>query len=280
MTIAFFGATGGCANACLAHTLKAGYKATALARTPSKLITQLHAQGIDDETLDKNLTIVQGDATDVAAAKRVIAPEQNNNNNGAFVSTIVSGLGGSPKVQNSLSQPITLDNPHICEMATRTLVSAARELLHQSQEQGREQGKPLLTIISTTGISSGKQDVPLGLRLGGYHYMLSVPHEDKRKMEDLAFSSMDNDEDDDNNNNNNDNDNAPFRGVVAVRPTILTGDQAIGSGIGWQSLRAGTEADPALGYTVSRADVGEWIFEQVVRTGGEKWVNHAVSLTA
>ena len=272
-TIAFFGATGGCTNACLAHTLKAGYKATALARTPSKLTTQLQAQGIDEATLDTNLTIIQGDATDVAAAKRVIAPEGNN---GALVPTIISGLGGTPKFQNSFSQPMTLDNPHICESAMRTLVTAMTELLQQrvanpyAAPMTRDE-KPVLTVISTTGISTVKQDVPLGLR-SAYHYMLAVPHEDKKKMEDLAFANVD--------HGSGTTNYAPFRGVISVRPSLLMGDHSISSGKGWQVLRAGTETNPALGYMVSRADVGEWIFQSVVRTGGGEWVNQAVSLTA
>jgi hypothetical protein len=52
-TIAFFGATGGCANACLVHTLNAGYSVAALARTPTKLKTQLLAQGLSEETLSR-----------------------------------------------------------------------------------------------------------------------------------------------------------------------------------------------------------------------------------
>jgi len=46
-TVAFFGATGGVTNAVLVHTLKAGYRATALVRTPQKLRDQLTAQSID-----------------------------------------------------------------------------------------------------------------------------------------------------------------------------------------------------------------------------------------
>ncbi|KAG0356359.1 hypothetical protein BG005_004692, partial [Podila minutissima] len=59
--IAFFGATGGCTNAALVHTLNAGIHVRALARTPSKLTEMLLAQGISQTILDTQLTIVKGD---------------------------------------------------------------------------------------------------------------------------------------------------------------------------------------------------------------------------
>ncbi|TPX21770.1 hypothetical protein DIZ76_015733 [Coccidioides immitis] len=261
--VAFFGATGGCANACLVHTLKAGYKASALARIPPKLINLLLSQGIDQFTIDSNLTVIQGDATDIAAVKRALVPGPNN---GRMVSTIISGLGGSPKLQLSALTPVTLDNPHICEQSTNVLLSAIREL--QSSQCSQAQQKPLLAIISTTGISSAAEDVPFLFRLF-YHYFLAVPHQDKRKMERAIISSMD----------TTDPSDRPLRGFVSVRPSLLTGDHNITSGRGWKTLRVGTEDKPAVGYTIQRADVGEWIFEQVLKTGAEKWMNRMVTLT-
>ncbi|KAF9283105.1 hypothetical protein BGZ88_010658, partial [Linnemannia elongata] len=67
--IAFFGATGGCTNACLVHTLNAGFHATALARTPSKLTDMLLTQGIAQSIIDTQLTIVKGDIADIHAIK-------------------------------------------------------------------------------------------------------------------------------------------------------------------------------------------------------------------
>lgn len=260
ITHAFLGATGGCCNAALAHSLKAGVKAIALARTPAKLTSLLQSQGLDDETLKNNLTIVQGDATDVSALKSTIAPEQNN---GALVSTIISGLGGSPRFQASIFQPVTLDNPHICEEATKALIAAVKELQKSGQQQ---QKQPLLTVISTTGISDVKEDVPIYNR-PLYHYVLSVPHKDKRVMEKLAKDSMKDTP-------------APFKGVISIRPSLLLGDHTISSGKGWQTVRAGTEENPATGFGIPRADVGEWIFEEIVRGGGDKWVNKMVTVTS
>lgn len=64
-------------------------------------------------------------------------------------------------------------------------------------------------------------------------------------------------------------------GFVNVKPTLLTN----GDGIGWERLRFGVESEPAVGWRVARRDVGEWVFERVVRRevpGG--WVGRGVTL--
>lgn len=228
-------------------------------RTPSKLKSLLELQGLDQETIKNNLIIIQGDATDVQAIKCTIAPEQNN---GALVCTVISGLGGTPKLQASIVQPVTLDNPNICAHATKALITAIKELQKSNPGQA---APPLLTLISTTGISDGKNDVPVYNR-PLYHYFLSAPHEDKRKMEKLARDSMKDSP-------------APFKGVVCLRPSLLLKDHTISSGKGWEAVRVGVEGDPAIGFGIARADVGHWIFEEIVRKGGEKWVNEMVTLT-
>lgn len=260
-TAAFFGATGGCANACLAFTLKAGYTASALARTPSKLTNLLLSQGIDQETIDANLTIIQGDATDLESVKSALLPDPDDK---TIAPIIISGLGSCPKLQGSVCQPVTLQNPTICEDATKTLLEAVRQI-RAAQPEFKQ---PLLLSISTTGIS-GIEDVPFAVR-AMYHYFLAVPHKDKRKMEDLAFAS----------NSSVDPSERPFKAVIFVRPSFLVGDQNISSGKGYKTLRVGTEEKPAVGYTVSRADVGEWISKEIIQGGGEKWFNKCVTLTS
>jgi hypothetical protein len=265
--LAFFGATGGCANACLVHTLKAGHKVSVLARTPSKLTNQLLSQGLDQATIDNFLTIIQGNATDVEAVKRTLSPPSNNSK---IVSTIISGIGGSPKFQASLTTPVTIDNPNICENAANTLVAAVKDLQSTAQtEEQRIERRPLVVVVSTTGISSGPDDVPFMLRFL-YHYILAVPHVDKRKMEEALLS-------------NADGSNASgdiLRGAVVLRPALLTGDISVTGGKGWKTLKVGTEKTPAVGFSIKRADVGEWIFEEIIKSGGEKWVNEKVTLTS
>ncbi|EEH22973.1 hypothetical protein PABG_05184 [Paracoccidioides brasiliensis Pb03] len=261
INLAFFGATGGCANACLTYALKNRYKASALARNPSKLQTLLLSQGLDQATIDANLTIIQGDAGDVEAIKRTLSPESNN---GRVVSTIISGLGATPKLQASLTKPLTIDQPNICESATTSILSSLAAL--QPSTATEQQSKPILVIVSSTGISSGPNDVAFMLR--PLYHLLAVPHEDKKKMEQLVFGGPDSPS------------GRLLRGAVSVRPTLLGGDHSISSGKGWMTLKVGTEKEPAVGLGIQRADVGEWIFEEIIKGGGEKWLNEKVTLTS
>ena len=263
-TIAFFGATGACINACLALTLQAGYSAAALARTPAKLKKQLLAQGISEETLSQQLVIIQGDALDVAATKRTLTC------GGRLVTTIVSGLGGRPKFTFNFWRPLqlaTLDNPTICETATRTLFNALQEIY--TENPAWTANKPLVVFISTTGLTKGPADVPFWMRFL-YHQVLTVPHADKRKMEALYRKNM----------AESDASKRSFRNIIGVRPTLLTGGENVSSGIGLDKIKVGKEQKPALGYSIRRADVGHWIFENVIKNGGQGWEGEMVTLTS
>ncbi|KAK9357536.1 hypothetical protein V1504DRAFT_471983 [Lipomyces starkeyi] len=149
--IAIFGATRGCANASLVHSLLAGYDVRTLARTPSKLTSQAHT-GLKWETC-----------------------------------LIISGLGGKPVLQKSLRRPVTLDNPGICSSSTEALLNALRAAYAENPSTAAI--KPLLAYVSTTGITNGPEDVPFGFQFL-YHVLLAVPHEDKRKMERTLKSHM------------------------------------------------------------------------------------------
>ncbi|KAM5466947.1 hypothetical protein MauCBS54593_005566 [Microsporum audouinii] len=263
--IAFIGSTGGCANSCLAHTLKGGYNVVALARTPSKLTDQLKVQGIDQSVIDSQLTIVQGDVNDIEAVKRTVAPACND---GVLVPTIISGIGSTPKLQASIMQPVTLNDPNVCEKATSNVISAVREVQSAAEGAGRPKTQPFFSVVSTTGISK-TEDVPLAFR-PLYHYFLAVPHKDKLKMEEAVFNAV--------------ADPSPaarlFSGVMTVRPSLLTGDFNIATGKGWKTLRVGTDDKPAVGYTIQRADVGEWMYHEVVANRGQNYTNQKVSLTS
>lgn len=263
-SIAFFGATGGCTNACLVHTLNAGLHATALARTPSKLTDMLHVQGISQATIDSQLTIIKGDIADIAAIKNVLLSIKDND--AVIASQIISGIGGTPQMQWSLRRPVTIDNPEICATATKNIMQALREIY--AAHPSTTQHKPSITVISTTGVSDVREDVPFGFRFL-YHVMLADPHKDKKEMERLITE------------NTTDPSDATrvFKGAIAVRPSLLTGDQDIKGGKGWQKLRVGQEDKPAIGYTVHRADVGEWIFEQIIKSNGSSRFGQKITLT-
>ncbi|KAK6004163.1 hypothetical protein QM012_009013 [Aureobasidium pullulans] len=232
-SIAFLGATGGCAGACLVAALNDGYTCRALVRTPSKLTAVLDAQGVSESSL-ANLEIIEGNAKDINSVKRLLQTSTG------IVDTIVFGVGAAPKLRLHI-MPVTLDDPNICRTAMATLLSALNEL--------KAATKPKLLVISTTGITRGPRDVPF-LYIPLYHWLLHVPHIDKRVMEQLVFEQKD----------------KPVAervigGFAIVRPTLLMD----GNGIGVANIRYGLESSPAVGWTIDRKDVGNWLFEKGVK---------------
>ncbi|KAF9103853.1 hypothetical protein BGX29_002847, partial [Mortierella sp. GBA35] len=127
--------------------------------------------------------------------------------------------------------------------------------------------KPSITVISTTGVSDVKEDVPFGFRFF-YHVVLADPHKDKKVMERLLIE-----------NSSTTTTPGVFTGAVMIRPSLLTGDQNVKGGKGWDKLKVGVEEKPAVGYTVHRADVGQWVFEQIIKTGGEGHLGQKITLT-
>ncbi|QPG75178.1 hypothetical protein FOA43_002527 [Brettanomyces nanus] len=231
MTIAFFGATGGCANACLTYSLKNNFKCRALARNPEKLRSMLEEQGLDQTSIDSNLTIVEGSIEDVNSIVSTIKDATH----------VVSGVGSTPKLQMSLTTPVTIVNPTVCEAFANNLTEAVHRI-------GASE-PPSLAVVSTTGISSGPEDVPFGLRWL-YHIALKTPHADKRKMEKTVKST------------------SIFSRVVVVRASLLKGTHLISSGDDDidKVLRVGTEKQPEVGYAVKRANVGRWIYERFIKS--------------
>jgi hypothetical protein len=217
------------------------------------------------------LTVIKGDIADITAIKSVLTGNTANEPDSVKIaSQIVSGIGGTPQMRMSLSKPLTIDNPEICETATKNIVQALQEIY--TAHPSTAQYKPSITVISTTGVSDVREDVPFGFRTF-YHVLLADPHKDKREMERLVSQN------DASVASSSSSTTAVFRGSVVIRPSLLKGDQSITSGKGWQKLKVGVESKPAVGYTCHRADVGQWIFEQIIKTGGESYFGQKVTLT-
>ena len=163
--------------------------------------------------------------------------------NGKSVDLIVSGIG---------MVNLFVDNT-LCTEAMHSILNTLADL--------RPANKPLMLAISTTGITAGARDVPI--LLGPlYHVALVKPHKDKREMERVLVSNA--------------KESQAIRGAVIVRPTLLTSGASL---LGEGKVKVGTEEKPAVGYTISREDVGRWIFEDFVDAKEQKWVGEKVSLT-
>ncbi|MCJ1249693.1 hypothetical protein MMC30_006919 [Trapelia coarctata] len=240
-TVAFFGATGGCTNAALVLALKDGYRCTALARTPSKLTELLISKGISEDTVSTNLRITKGDVKDIRTVKDALVLDD------IVVDMIVSGIG---MVFGSASDTT------VCQAAAHSIVAALDEL--------KPANPPFLTVISSTGISKGPRDVPCVIQ-PLYRVLLSIPHKDKRIMEDVVVEAARREEEK----------SKIINGYTIVRPSFLNNKAPSEE----RSIRSGTEKEPAVGYVISRNDVGKWIFEEVIKEEGKKWASEAVSIT-
>lgn len=226
-------------------------------RTPSKLTDLLKAHHVSAELAAKHLTIVQGNAKDpIKVAEALVV-------NNSPVDVIVSGVGGVPVFTNPLRP--TLDDPTICQDTTSTILNALRTL-----QSGIPPKKPVMIVISTTGISDYGRDIPIAM-VPLYHWLLPIPHKDKKAMEKILMEEV------------KAGNSSAIEGFIAVRPSMLTNGDALGVG----SVRVGVESQgnidqSAIGYTISRADVGGWIFDELIenKAGKAKYLNQFVSITS
>lgn len=230
------------------------------------LLTETH--NVSAGTIDAHLTIVQGNIKNEDDVKKALTATS------ALPDYIIFGIGGVPKLQMSITQPATLDDPHVCADGMKTVLSALRAVQSgpENVKLGPSDRKPVLACISTTGVSNTR-DVPLSI-YPVYHWMLSVPHEDKKVMEKLLVEASR-------------EVNSPVESFTIVRPTLLMDGELNGL----EKLREGwvypddevqgnavPSHGPELGYLISRADVGNWIFERVIKGNGE-WNGKCASLT-
>ncbi|KAF6843328.1 hypothetical protein CMUS01_02158 [Colletotrichum musicola] len=240
-TIAFFGASGGCGLAALKHALAEGHTCIALCRNPAKMTDVL------PEAQHRNLIVKKGNAHSIDDVAACLA----NPAGGSRLVDAVSFSIGSPL---NLAR-MTVEDPDVCRNGIAAVLGALGRL------RGREglKGSPRLVVISTTGISKYGCDVPM-LQVPMYHVLLRAPHADKKVMEERLEASAEE--------------------WTVVRPAFLSDGAAPGKRIrvGVEDPRTGVESK-AVGYGISREDVGRWIYENVLRTGGPEYLRKAVSIT-
>ncbi|KAI4257476.1 MAG: hypothetical protein LQ352_001640 [Teloschistes flavicans] len=252
-TVAFFGATGGCTLASLSHALKSGYYARALARTPSKLQDMLKQRQLSQALLDAKLVIIQGNAKNEEDVRKVLINEK-----GELVDQIASGLGGAPKFTPNPLRP-TIDDPHVCQDSMITITT----VLQRIAASGQTLRMPLLSAISTTGLSQSR-DIPIAM-VPLYHWMLGPAHADKKLMEDRILEAKE---------------GGWIRDFVIVRASLLLGEARKEVRVGWEGKAPGQLGDgAAVGYTISREDVGLFVYRNIIAQGGGDLVGKKVSIT-
>ncbi|KAK5173711.1 uncharacterized protein LTR77_002392 [Saxophila tyrrhenica] len=252
--LSFFGATGDSTAHCLAHSLRCSHPCVALARTPTKLTTSLRAKNVSDAQLDQYLTIIPGDVRDLDAVKRTLLTADGK----GVAEMVVVGVGSYPTWQWSVTEPIVQTDPKICQDAGARILQALEEL--------KPVRKPLLVNVSTTGIPpQGKPwDVP---RLFSWLYrvLLHNAHADKIVLQERLGEYMRRPEAE-----------RGIRGFVNVKASLLMDGEALGV----EKVREGMEDEPAVGYTIRRADVGGWMFGRLVKGRvREEWVDRGVCIT-
>jgi len=229
-----------------------------VARTPAKLTKLLkEQQSVPEDIVSSNLQIVTGSSTDINAVKSILAHNP---------AVIISGLGGSPKMRLALF-PFTIDQPTICSDSTNVMLTA----LHELEREQKLSVRPFYAVVSTTGISP-RRDVPW-LFVGLYYWALHVPHMDKKAMEDAGVEeAMKRD--------------GVLSGFTTIRASLLTDGAKKGLDavkVGWEKHPGDVNGEqgpgPAIGYTISRRDVGNWMFERLVKGSAMEWNRRMVTVT-
>jgi nucleoside-diphosphate-sugar epimerase len=236
-TVTFIGASGGVGLSALKHTLAAGHQCIALCRTPSKLTSIFPPESTP------NLKVIEGNAHDVQAVSKCLLTED-----GKLVDLVLSTIGSRPNFRK-----MTIEDPECC----RNGAAALLEALDNLQRDGAT-GSPHLITFSTTGISRFGRDYPLAV-FPIYHWMLKVPHVDKRITEDRFSDS-----------------GRPF---TIVRASLLTtGETTKEVRVGIEDPKTGRESE-AIGYFISREDSGKWVAENLILKTEEKYVDKIAMIT-
>ncbi|KAK5994411.1 Reductase pytE [Cladobotryum mycophilum] len=241
IALAFFGASGGCGLFALKKAVAAGYTCIALCRTPEKM---------DKHFPEKpaNLIVKPGNAHSIPD---VAACLTNPNDPSKIIDAAYFTIGGAFNAKN-----FSIDDPDVCKKGIAVLYDALAGLRSEGAT-----GRPLIAVGSTTGISKHKRDVPL-MFLPMYNIMLKQPHADKKVMEEYII--------------------AHDERYVLVRPSFLTDGEKPD-----RKIRVAVE-DPNKGverlengYFISREDVGRWVFENLLLSGGapNQYENKAVGIT-
>lgn len=243
-TILFLGATGGSGFAALRRSIAAGHSCVALCRTPSRLTDKLPKS----QRNAPNLRIEQGNVVDRDALARCLVRPGSP---ASLVDAVVFTIGAAFSFSN-----MSIDQPHVCEDGMKALLAA----LQDARSKAGATGTPTIVAVSTTGMSEHGRDYPTSL-WPFYGLMLKQPHKDKTAMEALMVASGE-----------------PF---TVVRASLLTNGNESNKPIrvGVEDPKAHKLESKEVGYTISREDVGKWIFDSLLAGDGRRWRDKVVSIT-
>ncbi|KAK4237729.1 oxidoreductase AflX [Achaetomium macrosporum] len=239
-TILFLGATGGVGLSALRRAVAAGHTCIALCRTPSKLAAHFPSSPV-------NLHLAQGNAHDADTLAHVLVHPSDA---ARLVDIIIFSIGARPTLRG-------MEDAHVCERGMTALLSALRTC-----RENTKSWRPRIVAVSTTGISTVGRDIPL-LMVPLYKVLLHTPHADKKIMERLLVESGEE--------------------WVIVRGSLYTNGPETEGLVreGMEDPVAGAVVgEAAVGYTISREDVGKWVFENCIRDDSAgKWVGKAAMIT-
>ncbi len=284
------------------------------------LLTQ---HSLPASTIDTNLRIIQGDIKDpVAVSRTLLIDEVNNEVVDIIISGVGSTPAlqfnllrpvtlqdpricqdAMTNIVNSLKEimsgryPVSSLLRTPSEKGTPSTLGAVPGEAATARENKAGMKKPVIVAISTTGLATAKtRDLPV-LMIPLYHWLLKIPHDDKQAMEEVLIDQQ----------TKKKKEEVPIRGSVILRPSLLTDGEKLGVEkvrVGWErsissstaqsrdqkgggkmELGRGMEDDgkPAVGNTIPRADVGNWIYQSIIHSSTtlrDQWVGKAVTLTS
>ncbi|GAB5590675.1 hypothetical protein Unana1_05575 [Umbelopsis nana] len=154
-----------------------------------------------------------------------------------------SAIKGADVVVTSLGSAMDLAkrkmlNPGLCANGMKVLLEAAAAL--DTSDRPKR-----MVVLSTTGLE-GMREVPLLFR-PMYHFLLHEPHEDKLNMETLVIN------------------NTVIDSWIIVRPSLLTDGAKTGKYRFNENIK---------GYTISRNDVGHFLYSQCLEEQNANKLNH------
>ncbi|KAL0942593.1 uncharacterized protein CTRU02_200479 [Colletotrichum truncatum] len=240
--VAFFGVTGGAVFNCLKQALlDESIHCYVLVRDTDKLKNLLrNSMGDPPYAFSHRLLVVKGDIVDIDVVVSTLFPARRTWDP---VDVIVYGVSGFKLDINTEGNSIT--DAEICTYGV-DIIEEATLKGYESYHYGIPYHYPRFVAIGTLGIGAAFRNTSSAqieaLKPSYDWFIESGAYEDKILMEEIIshrdFQGL-------------------FRNTLIVRPGFLTNNAPFGL----NSIRVGTRNIPPLGYTISRDNLGCWLYQ-------------------